>query len=363
MPSRRERLFAALDRIGADAFVATQRPNQLYLLDHPDPSIVISRPNCNFILFTAKETIVFPGIWISNACRDLLPNGEVVTNQPGDPPAGVQLAARLKKMPLKKIAFDRLGPDLADLLNRETSGLQAVQDDIATEIRRTKDERDLKGMREAARVSDLGMLAAFRAIRPGVTNGDLAAEGAAAMLRAGAEHVIMHVMTGPGTFYLDSGEDARRTIQAGEMVFIDMGIAVHGYIGDQTRAGIVGEGTPQQRDLLRTVQNAYRLASQAMKPEASTTAIYQSVIDLYAQKGWAAYFCHHVSHGLGLGGDPPRIARDAPDDRLRAGDALSCEPGVYVPGLGGARVENMIYVSESGPEELTKCPLEPPMGF
>lgn len=363
MPSRRERLFAALSRIGADAFVATQRPNQLYLLDHPDPSVVISRPNCNFILFTAKETIVFPGIWISNACRDLLTGCEVVTNQPGDPPAGAQLAARLQKMPLKKIAFDRLGPDVAHLLSQESPGLQAVAEDVATEVRRTKDERDLKGMREAAHVSDLGMLAAFRAIRPGVTNGDVAAEGVAAMLRAGAEHATMHVMTGPGAFYLDSAEDSRRTIQAGEMVFIDMGISVHAYIGDQTRAGIVGEGTPQQRDLLRTVQQAYQLASQAMRPGASTSAIYQSVIDLYAQKGWATYFYHHISHGLGLGGDPPRIARDAPDDRLRAGDALSCEPGVYVPGLGGARVENMIYVAPDGPEELTKCPMEPPMGF
>lgn len=363
MLPRRERLFAALSRIDADAFVAVKRPNQLYLLDHPDPSVVISRPNCSFILFTAKETVVFPGVWISNACRDLLTNCEVVTNRPGDPSAAAQLTARLKQMALKKIVFDQLSPDLTRRLNQEMAGTQVVAEDVATEIRRTKDERDLERMREAARVSDLGMLAAFRAFRPGVTNGDVAAEGVAAMLRAGAESASMHIMSGPGTFYLDSAEDYRRTIQAGEMVFIDMGISVHGYIGDQTRAGIVGEGTPPQRDLLHTVQQAYQLASRAMKPGASTSAIYQSVVDLYAGKGWAPYFYHHISHGLGLGGDPPRIARDAPEDTLRAGDALSCEPGVYVPGLGGARVENMIYVTEEGPEELTKCPIEPPMGL
>ena len=167
---------------------------------------------------------------------------------------------------------------------------------------------------------------------------------------------------GVGTYYLDSGEDPRRVIQEGDMVFIDMGIWVHGYLGDMTRAGIVGEGSAEQRDLLATVQQAYRIGCQAMVAGADGKLIYQSVVDHFANKGWQQYFVHHLSHGLGLGGDRPRIAADAADI-LQIGDALSCEPGVYIPGLGGARVENMIYVSEDGPEELTKSPLDLPMGL
>jgi Xaa-Pro aminopeptidase len=129
-----------------------------------------------------------------------------------------------------------------------------------------------------------------------------------------------------------------------------------------TRAAIVGEGNAQQRELLATVHQAYRTASQAMVPGAEGRKIYQSVVDTYAAKGWAKYFVHHLSHGLGLGGDRPGINREG-GDVLQAGDALSCEPGIYVPGVGGARVENMIYVSEKGPEELTKCPIVPPLGF
>ena len=70
---------------------------------------------------------------------------------------------------------------------------------------------------------------------------------------------------------------------------------------------------------------------------------------------------HRLRHGLGLGGDRPRIAADGADV-LQVGDALSCEPGLYIPGLGGARVDNMIYVGEDGPEELTRCPLHLCMG-
>lgn len=351
--SRRERLLAALQEHGAEAFIAHQRPNQLYLLDHVDASTVISRGNCHAIVFTASETVVFPGVWISNACRDLLPGCEVVPNELGDPPPEEQLAARLRQMGLRKVISDRLQP--------EAGSTEVVVDDIAAGLRRCKDERDLAGMREAARVADLGMRTAFAAIRPGVTCSEAVAAGTAAMLRAGAEDASMAPASGVGTYYLDSGEDPRRVIREGDMVFIDMIVHVHGYLGDMTRAGIVGKGTPQQRDLLDTVQRAYHLGVKSMVPGASAAAVYQSVVDLFTAKGWAKYYVHHLGHGLGLGGDRPWVGRGS-KDVLQAGDAVSCEPGLYIPGLGGARVESMVYVSEKGPEVLTQCPLEPEMG-
>ncbi len=123
----------------------------------------------------------------------------------------------------------------------------------------------------------------------------------------------------------------------------------------------MGAGTKEQRELLKTVQEAYKLHGQAMVPGASTAAIYEKVVSHFAAKGWRKYFVHHLSHGLGLGGDLPRVVR-GDDDRLQAGEALSCELGVYIPGIGGARVENMIYGSEQGPEYLTNCLLDPELG-
>jgi len=361
MTTRRERVLARLDQLNADALVLAKRPNQLYLLDHPDPSTVISRANCAFALFTASDTTVFPGVWISNACRDLLTGCEVVTNDLGDPPPEAQLVERLKAMSPGRVVFDQLSPAVLDLLARDTASTDALEDDVVTEVRRTKDARDLAGMREAARVADLGMQTAFRMVRPGVTCGEVIAAGTAAMLRDGAESAAMAPASGVGTQYLDSAEDPRRVIGEDEMIFIDMGIHVHGYLGDMTRAAIVGEGTPQQRDLLQVVQAAYRLASQAMVPGADTADIYRSVVEHYRVRGWDRYFVHHISHGLGLGGDGPRCARGA-SDILQVGDALSCEPGCYVPGIGGARVESMIHVGEAGPEELTTTPIDPELG-
>ncbi len=354
MVPRRQRLAEALERAGAQAFLAHSRPNQLYLLDHPDPSTVISRGSCPAILFSAERTVVFPGIWTSNACRDMLPNCEVIPCELGDPSPTEQLDTYLKKAGLKKILSDELKPQIP--------GTEIAVDDVGALLRRTKDERDLAFMREAARISDLGMSTAFKTVRPGLTTLEVTAEGTAAMLRAGAEYAVMNPAVGIGTYYLDSGEDPRRVIKEGDMLFIDMACYVHGYLGDMTRAAIVGEGNALQRELLATVHLAYRNASQAMVPGADGRRIYQGVVDTYAAKGWAKYFVHHLSHGLGLGSDQPGINRESADV-LQVGDALSCEPGVYVPGIGGARVENMIYVSAAGPEELTKCPIVPPLGF
>lgn len=370
LPPRRQRLAAALALRGTELFVATQRPNQLYLLagvQHADPSCVISRPNCAAILFAhaageATETIVFPGVWISNACQDLLSHCEVVPGILSGPPPATQLAQRLAAMAPRRVLFDRLSAPMAAAIRQAAPQIDLVEDDfVTTLLRRRKDAADLVGLRRAAQVADLGMQTAFARIRPGATCAEAIAAGTAAMLAAGAESVAMAPASGAGTWYLDSAEDPRRVIDEGDMVFIDMGIWVHGYLGDMTRAAIVGPGTYQQQDLLATVQAAYAQASRQMVHGARADDIYRGVVDIFAAREWAPYFVHHLSHGLGLGGDVPRVAGGG-DDILHTGDALSCEPGCYVPGLGGARVENMIWVSESGPVELTATPIDPELG-
>ena len=101
-------------------------------------------------------------------------------------------------MGLTKVVVDQCSPTLSEQMRVHASAIEAVEDDVVTLLRRTKDERDLAGMREAARVADLGMQAAFACVRPGVTCGDVIAEGTAVMLRAGAESVAMAPASGAG---------------------------------------------------------------------------------------------------------------------------------------------------------------------
>jgi Xaa-Pro aminopeptidase len=184
------------------------------------------------------------------------------------------------------------------------------------------------------------------------------------MLAAGAEEASLQVAVGPATAYMGTGNwvfDPWRELEAGDLLLVDMAIHYHGYLGDQTRTALVGEGTPERRELIETVQTAYRATRDAMRPGATSAELYAITVEMLAAKGWRPYFPHHISHGLGLGGDLPRVAADA-EDILQEGDALSCEPGVYIPGVGGARFENMLYIGAAGAEELTHSPADPQAG-
>jgi Xaa-Pro aminopeptidase len=360
MTSRLTRLTTALTDAGYDAYIATQRANQLYWTDSTEP--VSDLPNAAYMLLAADAQVLFPGPAFYYACVEHLPNYEIAPTEVGAPSAQAQLTEQIARRGYRRVVLDTMGCDAQEKLRSELPNVELVFDGTwGPKLRRTKDAAEIEIMREAARISDIGMIAAFDAARPGASGRDVAAASAAAMLQEGAEEASLQVAVGLATAYQGTGDwvyDPRRVIQSGDMLLVDMAIRYQGYLGDQTRTGIVGKGSDTQRELIATVQEAYRKTVAAMRPGASSPDLYRITTDLMESKGWRKYFPHHISHGLGLGGDLPRVAEGS-DDVLQVGDAFSCEPGVYIPGIGGARFENMLLLTEQGIEELTKSPVDP----
>src|SRR5690606_13564062 len=128
-------------------------------------------------------------------------------------------------------------------LRREVAGLELTVDPLwGARLRRTKEPEEIALLREAARISDLGMVTAFAAARPGVPGREIAAASTAAMLSAGAEEASMQVAVGPATAYMGTGNwvfEPRRVLQPGDLLLVDMAVLYHGYLGDQTRTAIV----------------------------------------------------------------------------------------------------------------------------
>ncbi|MCC6458101.1 MAG: aminopeptidase P family protein [Caldilineaceae bacterium] len=363
MADRLTRLTTALSSAGYDAYIATQRPNQLYWTDSAEP--VSDLPNAAFMLLSADAQVIFPGPAFYYACVEHLPNYEIAPTEVGSPSAQTQLIDQIAQRGYRRLVLDSMGSETEKNLRSHLPDVELVFDNKWGPIlRRTKEPAEIEIMREAARISDLGMVAAFAAARPGVSGRAIAAASAAAMLEAGAEEASLQVAVGLATAYQGTGDwvyAPRRVIESGDMLLVDMAIRYQGYLGDQTRTAIVGQGSAAQRELIDTVQEAYRDTVAAMRPGASSPDLYRITTDLMQRKGWRKYFPHHISHGLGLGGDLPRVAEGS-DDVLQVGDAFSCEPGVYIPGLGGARFENMLLLTENGIEELTKSPVDPVVG-
>jgi Xaa-Pro aminopeptidase len=363
MTPRLERLYTALAAEGFDAYIAVRRPNQLYWIRSAEP--VSDLPNAAYLLLAPDGDMIFPGQAFIYACRDNLPGYAIAPTEVGTPPPVVHLVEHLLRRGYRRIVMDSLGRQAEDDLRAALPNVELHFDDLwGPRLRRTKDADDIARMRAVAQISDLGMVAAFAAAHPGASSRDIAAAASSAMLAAGAEETALQVAVGLATAYQGTGDwvyDPRRTLQPGDLLLVDMAIRYHGYLGDQTRTALVGEGTPAQRNLIDLVQQAYAATVAAIRPGATSADLYRITTDIMQAHGLRQFFPHHISHGLGLGDDLPRVAEGS-DDVLQVGDAFSCEPGVYVPGLGGARFENMLLLTADGVEQLTQSPVDPVVG-
>ncbi len=363
MLARLLRLSAALQAAGADAYIAALRPNQLYFVRAAEP--VSDLPPVAFILLAPPDLVIVPGPPFYYACRDHLPGMELAPTEVGGLEANDALAAEIRRRGYRHVIVDAVSRETEAALRQALPGVDLTLDaTFGSRLRRPKEPGELETIRAAAAISDLGMIAAFRAARPGVSGRDIAAEATAVMLRAGAEDADLQVAVGPATAYMGTGDwvyAPRRVLQPGDMLLVDMAIKYHGYLGDQTRTAIIGDAKPERLAIIRAVQQCYRATVSAMRPGAASPDLYAITTDLLQGRGWRQYFPHHISHGLGLGGDLPRVSATS-TDVLQVGDALSCEPGVYIPGLGGARFENMLYLGPDGVEELTHSPVDPVVG-
>jgi Xaa-Pro aminopeptidase len=142
---------------------------------------------------------------------------------------------------------------------------------------------------------------------------------------------------------------------AGELGFFDLGFSYRGYKGDLSRAFALGEPSPAARRLVETVDHVQRMAVGLVRPGARCRDLFEAVERAFAEAGYPGNPPHHLGHGLGLGGDRPLLVPTS-DDALAEGDVVTIEPGVYVPGVGGARIEDALIVRADGAEALSTAP-------
>ena len=166
--------------------------------------------------------------------------------------------------------------------------------------------------------------------------------------------------------FMMSGQDAwlpRRVASAkplkqGELVLFDMGVLCDGYCSDLTRTFAVGEASEAQRRLFEVAWKAQRAAVAAIRPGATAGEVDAAAREIIEDEGWGEYFPHLTGHGVGLSiHEPPIVDRNV-DTVLLPGMVTTVEPGIYLPGVGAARVEDMVLITSTGGEVLTAADRE-----
>jgi Xaa-Pro aminopeptidase len=221
-------------------------------------------------------------------------------------------------------------------------------------LRAVKDRKEIDRIREAARIAGEALAAVREMIRPGTCETEIALELEYRMRRGGAEQASFEtiVAAGPDTA-LPHATPGNRAIEDGDFVMIDYGAVWGGYHSDETCTYIVGHASARQEEVYRQVREAHDRALRAVRPGVSCGEIDRIARTCLAEAGLGANFSHGTGHGVGLEiHEAPRLATGR-EELLQAGMVVTVEPGVYLPGLWGVRIEDTVLVTDGGCEILT----------
>ncbi|MEM5768769.1 MAG: Xaa-Pro peptidase family protein [Bacillota bacterium] len=221
-------------------------------------------------------------------------------------------------------------------------------------LRRIKDENELVVLRKAASIADAAFQHILSVIKPGVSEKDIALELDFFMRRSGAEKSAFDFIVASGTrSSLPHGVATGKLLRRGEMVTLDYGCVFENYCSDITRTLAVGTVDPQLTHIYGVVQQAQQAALQALRPGVEASAVDKIARDIIVSHGYGQYFGHGLGHGVGLAvHEEPRLA---PVDHtiLEPGMVVTVEPGIYLPGFGGVRIEDTVLITAGGCERLT----------
>jgi D-alanyl-D-alanine dipeptidase len=242
---------------------------------------------------------------------------------------------------------------LADVLGV----LPVLATDVLRKLRMVKEECEIDALRKAGSAIDRVHARVPEFLIPGRTEADVAADIAEAIVAEGHSQVAF-IIVGSGPHGADPHHSySDRELQAGDIVVVDIGGAYEpGYHSDSTRTYSIGEPGPDVAQRYSVLQRAQRAALEAVRPGVTAEQVDAAARDVLAEAGLAEFFVHRTGHGIGLSvhEEPYIIAGN--DLPLAAGMAFSVEPGIYFPGHWGARIEDIVIVTEDGALSVNSRP-------
>ena len=220
--------------------------------------------------------------------------------------------------------------------------------------RMVKDAAEAEKVRQAVLLGSSLFDRLVKAIRPGVSELEVAAELEYAAGRAGAEGMSFPTIIAAGKrSALPHGRASHQPIPASGFVVCDFGVILQGYCSDMTRTVHVGRPSTEARRFYEAVQSAQQAAIDAVKSGRSVGDVDRAARKLLQKHGLGKFFSHSTGHGVGLEiHEAPRVAANQTEE-LRPGMVITIEPGAYIPGKWGVRIEDMVLVTDSGCEVLT----------
>lgn len=228
---------------------------------------------------------------------------------------------------------------------------------LMNSLRRSKSRTELEKMISAQRIAERAFDEVLGLLRPGVTEKEIAAELIYRFLKYGAEGVSFDpiVVFGPKTS-MPHGVPGDRKLEYGDFVTLDFGCVKDGYCSDTTRTVAVGVVTDEMRRVYEVVLEAQLRGIEAAKPGVPGCQVDMAARRVIEDAGFGEYFGHSFGHSLGLRIHETPNASPSEKEPLPEGAVISAEPGIYLPGKFGVRIEDVLYLTGAGNENITRLP-------
>lgn len=341
-----------------DAFLVTQPQNRSYLSGWFNDD-----EDAGMLLVSQQQKILFTNPLYKEAAENEAVGWQVIV------PAGREYAPAIatvaQEHDWKKIGFESMYVSFAQYQKVCSAGegnltLQPFEHSFVNTLREVKRPDEIELLRKAIAITDETFAYVCEWIQPGMTEKEVQWEIIRYMVALGADSPSFEpiVASGPNGS-MPHAHASQRRIQKGELITIDMGARYKGYCADMTRTICLGDpNEPRMHEVYDAVLQALKTCEAGLYPGISGKAADTLARESLELAGLAEYYVHGTGHGVGLQihEDPRLSSRSSDEETLPAGSVVTVEPGVYIPGWSGARIENCVLLKQDGCEVLTQSP-------
>lgn len=347
--AQRERALEHLRRrtqeLGADALLISQPANVRYLSGFTSPE------DGRVLITSDKALLLTDGRYIAQAGEESALEADIAESSQKWPERlkellnGQRLAVEAEHVTLA------LQQNLKDLLGHEPIAGKAFLE----AIRMVKGDDELSLLRQAAELTDRAFTHILNHLQAGVKEVEIALELERFMRLEGAEGKSFSIIVASGVrSAMPHGVASNKVIGQGELVTLDFGAIIEGYHADMTRTVAVGDISDAHRRIYEAVLDAQERALAALEPGKSGRQMDAVAREALEEAGLGEYFSHSLGHGVGLEiHEGPRLAKTS-EQLLEPGMTATIEPGAYIPGDAGVRIEDLAIITNSGHERLSK---------
>jgi Xaa-Pro aminopeptidase len=353
---RVERLREKFATADLDALLVSQPESRYYLSGYSGHDLP-PRDSAGFLLVTREQAYLLTDARTSEQAEKECPDYETVVYGPQNR-LTQRLAELTRKHGLRRIGFEAIHlpfaahRTFAEILRGNAELI--VTNDLVDQLRIVKDDAELEKLRTSQAALDACFAHVRAELKPGLTERQIAT-----MIE---DYLRQHAHGPSFTSIVASGPNASmphavvsdRVVQEGEPITIDIGALWQGYCTDMTRTVCLGQAPEKLAQLYNIVLEAQEKCEAALKPGMTGKQADAVARDVIAEMGYGEYFTHSTGHGIGLEVHEPPTLSTRGDEELKPGMVFSVEPGIYLPGWGGVRIEDLVLMTENGAEVLSR---------